>query len=254
MSGDVGWIYWDETGTATGPIGLNDVAGLVRSGRISPNTDMRRPSEVAWKPAFSLLPDLFPGHAIEAAPTTGWTDVRPHPWRRYAARMIDAFVVGSILWVLVGIIFYSLAPAAAAAFFRLFQVPGGQFLDIILTQMVVMPVNALTIGLTGLTLGKWIFGIRVSKDGAPIGFLKALRREGAVFVFGLGCGIPFASLFTLIGSYSQLRDDRTTSWDRKSKLAVSYRPESLAASIGMWAAVILFLTGRVWYAVLARAS
>ena len=254
MSADAGWIYWDEAGVANGPIGLEDVAGLVRSGRISPNTDMRRPSEVAWTPAVSLLPDLFPGHPVEAAPAAGWTDTRPHPWRRYAARMIDAFVVGSILWVLIGIIAYSLAPAAAAAFFSVFQVPGGRFLDIILTQIVVMPVNALTIGLTGLTLGKWIFGIRVSKEGRPIGFLKALRREGAVFLFGLGFGIPIASLFTLIGSYSQLRDNRATSWDKAQKLAVNYRPESLLASIGMWVAVILVLIGRVGFAALLHAS
>ena len=254
MSGDVSWIYWDEAGAAAGPIGLEDVVGLVRSGKIMPTTDMRRATEAAWKPAVSLLPDLFPGHAVDAPASAGWTDTRPHPWRRYVARMFDVLVVGWLVWTLIGITAYSVAPEQAAAFFSLFKVPGGQFLDIILTQIVVMPFNALSIGFTGLTLGKWIFGIKVSKDGHPIGFLKALRREASVFLFGLGCGIPIASLFTLIGSYSQLKDDRATSWDKASKFVVNYRPESLPATIGMWAAVVLFMLGRVWLTVLARTS
>jgi hypothetical protein len=252
MSIDTDWMYWDEEGVEAGPLRLDDVAGLVRSGKISPATDMRPTSEVAWKSAATLLPDLFPDHVAAHRTVNGWTDLRPHPWRRYLARMFDAFVVGTLVWSLIGIIAFSIAPAQANAFFKIFAVPGGQFLDIILTQVVVAPFNALAIGLTGLTLGKWIFGIKVTKDGRPVGVLRALRREASVFLFGLGFGIPFASLFTLIGSYNELKDQRATRWDKAAKLTVNHRPESMLATIGMIVAVVLFLVGRTWLLILAR--
>lgn len=251
MSVDSGWMYWDEGGAEAGPFGLEDVAGLVRSGAIAPTTGMRRTSEVAWRSAAALLPDLFPDH-VAAPPADGWTDLRPHPWRRYLARMFDAFVVGSLVWTLIGIIVFSVAPAQAGPLFRVFDLPGGQFLDIILTQVVVAPFNAVAIGLTGLTFGKWIFGIKVTKDGRPIGIGRALRREASVFLFGLGLGIPFASLFTLIGSFSELKDERVTRWDKAGKFTVTHRPESRLATAGMVLAVILVLLGRAVVMALAR--
>lgn len=256
MSADAEWLYWDDAGgAASGPISLAEAAALVRSGRIGSATAMRRSSEIGWKPAATALPELFLTEAETQSPaSTGWTDTRPHPWRRYAARMFDSFIVGTVVWSLLGLLFYSMAPAQAAAFFRLFDFPGGQFFDIILTLLVVIPFNALAIGLTGLSLGKWVFGISVTKDGRPMGVRKALQREGAVFVFGLGCGIPFASLFTLLGSFNQLKDDRITSWDKAAKLTVNYRPQSTLALIGMWGAVVLLLLLRTGAALLARMS
>jgi hypothetical protein len=117
--------------------------------------------------------------------------------------------------------------------------------------LIVIPFNALTIGLTGLSLGKWIFGIRVTRDGAPMGPLRALRREFAVFFKGLGLGVPLVSLFTLVGSYSALSDKRITPWDKAQKLGVNHRPESLGASIGMGAAVVLLVLARIWLQVRA---
>lgn len=153
---------------------------------------------------------------------------------------MDNLIVGSITWALIGMVAYATAPAEADAFFKIFDGPGGQIIDLLLTLLAAIPGNALIIGLTGLSIGKWIFGIRVLKDGAPIGVMRALRREFAVWFQGLGCGIPLVSLVTLLAARGRLEGQGVTSWDKAQKLTVNHRPESRLATILMWTAGLLY--------------
>lgn len=238
------WVYRDGDAESA-PLTLDALATLVRTGVVDRDTDLRRDAEGDWRKAADAAPELFddPLRAPSEATSVGsaWTDSRPHPWRRYAARGVDNLLVGVLTWGLIGIVFYAAAPEQANGFFGLLEQPGGNILDLMLTLLAALPGNAVMVGLTGLSIGKWIFGVRVLKDGRPIGVPAALRRELSIWMRGLAFGIPFASLFTLYRSYKALTERRITAWDKAQGLTVVHRRESPGTTAAMWIAVILYL-------------
>jgi uncharacterized RDD family membrane protein YckC len=247
---DETWFYRDGEGEC-GPSTRNDLGRLVSAGFVAASTPVRSAADATWQAASEVFPDLFAA-AAPSAPGE-WSDTSPHPWRRYFARMLDNTLVGSVSWFLIGILAYSVAPAEADAFFSGLSGPGGRLADIVLTLMAAIPGNALMIGLTGVSIGKWIFGVRVLRNGRPMGFARALRRESAVWVKGLGFGVPIVSFFTLLSAKSALEDRRTTSWDKAQDLTVSHRPESRGATILMWLGALVYVLVAVGLQILARA-
>jgi uncharacterized RDD family membrane protein YckC len=236
---EVGWLYW--TDAEHGPVTVEELAVLVRSGVVTVATDVREQTSVAWSNARAALPQLFdaPGRGPQLAPSVakaGWSDRKPHPWRRYFARMVDSLVVGGLTWAALGVAAYSVAPDASHRFFAIFNLSVGRYLDAILTAVVVIPGNALMIGLTGVSVGKWVFGIRVLKDGRPLGVFGALRRELAVWWFGLGMGIPLITMLTLITSFNRLSHKGSTRWDKDQRITIVQRDDSILANLAMWVA------------------
>ncbi len=71
-----------------------------------------------------------------------WQDVRPHPWRRYAARAADLIILGTVMWFLIGVIFGLVAPEAAEYFFSGI----GQFplLEAMLNIVFAIPITAVS--------------------------------------------------------------------------------------------------------------
>lgn len=204
------------------------------------------------------MTDIFEGFPTDrddgpgrAPAPTGWTDTRPHPWRRLFARRLDSLVMGLLTFAALGLGAHALAadPDPAA-------VPEGLGQAVVLLSLLLEPVaipsTALLIGLTGGSLGKWIFGVRVLRAGKPMGFWRALRRELAIWLRGMGLGIPLVSLVTQIVAKSKLEKDGATSWDRAQDLTVTHRPESLAASIGMWITVAILFLVNILLTLLAR--
>lgn len=100
--------------------------------------------------------------------------------------------------------------------------------------------NALFIGFTGSSLGKWIFGIRaVTLDGAPMGFKTALWRELQVFVRGWGLGIPLVVFITTLIARATLKAEGSTSWDRELQIQIFQRPASpKQAALGVFGVVV----------------
>ena len=165
----------------------------------------------------------------------GWADTAPHPWRRYFARLLDTAISGvfaeiAVLWALLAInpeLGGRIAHAVATSN-PVIQTP-------LIVALAVIP-NAVIIGLSGCSIGKWIFGVRVLKpDGRPIGVLKGLGRELRVTVMGLAFGIPLLSFITMIASMTGLRETGVTGWDRSMKLVVAQRPNTL----GQWVLNVL---------------
>jgi uncharacterized RDD family membrane protein YckC len=167
-----------------------------------------------------------------------WTDTSPHPWRRYMGRTLDNVLVGCLTWILVALIAYILAPGPTAAVLALLTRPVGQFLSVILLALFNIPANALLLRTTGFTLGKWVFGVRVTRDGERLSFRGALRREAAVFVRGIGLGIPLIAVVTAVFAYRRLTSQGMTSWDRDQDLTIFHRPVTRASMIYMWLAAI----------------
>lgn len=98
--------------------------------------------------------------------TANWTDTGIHPWRRYAARLTDMLTIGLAISIVGGFVAYGVAPDAADAWLAEADTPVGRFRDTIILLVLMAPISAAFIGATGLSPGKWIFGVRVLKDGA----------------------------------------------------------------------------------------
>jgi uncharacterized RDD family membrane protein YckC len=164
-----------------------------------------------------------------------WTDRSPHPWRRLGARMIDIQLVG----VLIGLTYGAAHVWGAEDVGRVlmpFRGEYGSVLDGWLISVWAAPFNALFVGLTGSTFGKWVFGVRVVRsDGRPVGVLRAFVREILVLVMGLGLNLPLISLVTMGMSYGTLEDRRATNWDRVQRNSVLHRPS------GFWQGLLTFL-------------
>lgn len=219
------WIYAGANGPSE-PVSEEDLAELLRQGVITGETAVRPSDLISWAPLFTWLAHLAPPEPPEIPPVKGaWTDRKPHPWRRYFARLLDGAVVGGLTWFVVGAVFYAAAPLQAEAFFHAFEGPGGKIIDLMLTLLVSIPGNALIIGLTGVSLGKWLFGIKVvTPNGRPIGLVAAFAREIMVWFKGFGMGIPLVSLFTLFRSFSKLGEDGHSAWDNPKDRVLLHRP------------------------------
>lgn len=171
-------------------------------------------------PIVPAPPPVQPGKPL----TMSWSDTPGAPWRRYAARCLDLIVNGLIAATTFYFVFFALAPYQADRFVTVLASPGGVMLDVMLTGLLGSILTGVTIGLTGSSLGKVIFGIRVANlDGSLIGPIGGMARDLNIFLKGLGLGLPLISLFTLIFSYKRLKSTGSTSWDLGAH-HVTYRP------------------------------
>ncbi len=180
------------------------------------SADMPRPpmpAQIAEQPASTMAE----AHST-AAPDQ-------HPWRRLFARGFDSALTLTIVAISLG------TPAIE----RNYPLNAA---SLILAAVI----NASSIGTTGFTLGKWLYGVRILNHfGKPIGFREALLREGEVFVFGCGCGMPLISLLALGYSYAQLNSEKITRWDRKRNVRVEYRDRGLKQKMMAAVAIVLLL-------------
>ena len=101
-----------------------------------------------------------------------------------------------------------------------------------------LPANAVLIGLTGSTLGKWLFGVRiVEPTGAVIGIRRALRRELLVWNWGMGLGLPLILTLAQLFAYRRLKEEDTTLWDHALGTEVRFRrpgfSQYLLAALGI---------------------
>lgn len=114
-----------------------------------------------------------------------------------------------------------------------------------LTVLISVPISAAFVGTAGLSPGKWIFGVRITRDGQPLGFGAAFNREVSIWIRGLGLGVPIVSLVTLSNSFNRLKDKGSTQWDEAGAYVVTHRPESSGWSVAMWATVVGLIVMRI---------
>lgn len=169
-----------------------------------------------------------------------WSDTGPHPWRRLLARLLDTAVSGSITFFAIGVLLSIVAPEDAVRF--LASLGGSRIVEAVLTCVVAVPLNAVLVGWTGGSLGKWLFGVRVL-DGrrVPIGLSPAVEREIWVLFEGLGMGIPFVAPITGYYAFRTLRDTGVTNWDAERSLVVVHREPGIRQVIGSTVGGVLLL-------------
>ncbi len=239
---DPQWHYMDGQ-KSSGPHTEEDITSLIETKKIPVTVLVWSKDSQDWKPANQvfnlegLFPPPLPGakdtffqmpHIDKKLTKVTWTDTAAHPWRRYLARMLDTAIIGSLSFMLLGMLLYAVVPGFAASFFEMLISPSGRLLDIMITFFIVMFLNAAFLGFTGGSIGKFFFGIKIlDQHNRPIGYQAALKRELFVWFKGLGFGIPLVSLITMIASYSTLTNKGQTSWDEDMQLRVIYRDKGI---------------------------
>lgn len=236
--------YYRENESAAGPVNLDKLKALNEAGLIHSKTLIRQGSEGAWREFAGIRLDQnsLSSHSGKQAAHTheslntnfdvpngtggvdrldGWLSEPVTPWRRYGARIFDMTINGTLGWALIGIAWYAIAPLSADNFFDDLN----PALDMIMTGLVATIICGLLIGYSGTSLGKLVFGVRVTtNDGKPIGVLSGVIRDFKVWMKGLAFTIPLIGLITLIVSYNRLKQDGATSWDKAEGYVVKHRP------------------------------
>jgi uncharacterized RDD family membrane protein YckC len=149
--------------------------------------------------------------AADEAPE-GW-DWEPHPWRRYAARIIDLTLFGTIGMGLLGLLLNVVAPQAVDWALS-GSLPANFAVLPALTWLLSAPFTAWFLSRWRTSPGKALFGIRVvALNGERISYRRALHRELLMTVRGGGVGLPLISFLCMVKSYSDLEAENRTPWD-----------------------------------------
>jgi uncharacterized RDD family membrane protein YckC len=183
---------------------------------------------------------------------SGWLAHPPTPWRRYAARSLDTVVNGISGFALLIIAVSAIAPAAADAFLSRLDSSGGRILDVLMSGAMASLIGGALIGVSGFTLGKLIFGVKVTRrDGGTLGLQAGLARDFAVLFKGLGLGLPLVPLVTMLIAYHRLTSSGATSWDRE-RYVVWHRPSGSAQYLLNVIGIILIISSIYLVGVLSR--
>ncbi len=179
-----------------------------------------------------------------ASSVSGWPSQPPTPWRRYGARILDTSFNGLFGIILFSIGFFAIAPDSADSFFSIFESGLGRIADVVLTTVLASIIGGAMIGVSGFTLGKLIFGVKITRaDGKKLGLVAGWTRDFSVLLRGMGLGIPIIALFTMWFSFKTLTDTGSTNWDRGQYIA-SHRPSGAAQYclnlIGITLIVLMF--------------
>ena len=131
------------------------------------------------------------------------------PWIRFVARMFDYALIFLAVFILREVFHLQL-------FFE-FPIP----FELVLW----IPIEALFLILFRRTPGKWLLKCTViSERGLKLHYKEALSRSFSVWVRGMGVGLFFLSIFTMLYAYIALTKNGKTSWDRDEKTTVQHHP------------------------------
>lgn len=171
----------------------------------------------------------------------GWRHTPPTPWRRYGGRILDVAVSGVAGFFLLGIAAYAIAPATADRMFAVFETPAGVVFDLIATVLMAALINGILLGMTGFTLGKLIFGIRVvTLEGESPGIAAAWRREFAASLKGLALGVPVLSLITMWMAKTRLEKHGESAWDKGRHILLHRQPGTLQTTLNVAGIAMIF--------------
>jgi uncharacterized RDD family membrane protein YckC len=267
MADEAAWYYLRD-GDSVGPEPKKRLLELLDQGAVTRQTLVWREGAADWRSLDESLglsanaPPALPGAQSSATPPgmppipphsegsppepiseTRYPDYSPHPWRRYFARMLDTTVGAAVVMFAIGVVLVAIDQDASKAFTDYLDKSDNRAINSLLTVAIAMLPNALLIGFTGSSLGKWIFGVSVTHlDGRLLGFRLALKREAMVWWRGLGIGFPLIALFTLISAFRTLKEKKKTSWDEELLLKVVHRPATATQMVLNFVGIALWLT------------
>jgi uncharacterized RDD family membrane protein YckC len=143
-----------------------------------------------------------------------------HPWRRYFARFFDISIFSMSFFIVLGVVF-------PEWFVNTQNQSSNNYLYTFVTFAAYVVFEAIFLNTFGTTLGKLLYGIKLKVNGErQVQFSTALKRSMAVWIRGLGVGIPIITLITLIVAYQTLMKDGEASWDRDFNCQIIHRDYS----------------------------
>lgn len=155
-----------------------------------------------------------------------------NPWIRCIARFFD----------------YSLFFLALLLLRKLFhgRLPLGDYDHFIPFEFFVwIPIEASLLTFWGTTPGKALLGTRVRQGKRErFDFATAVKRSFAVWIRGLGMGIPVLNGICMLFAYKRLKLMQKTSWDRDDHLQVTHAP---MAPWRLYLAVFVAVVGILFY-------
>jgi hypothetical protein len=249
---DDNWYYAESADSSYGPMTIEELGRALRGKANSFDFLVWRPGMTNWGRAgdqFPLSkyfqpPPLARHQGLASERLVIDRDDRPviaeqatpqlHPWRRYFARMFDLYLFYLFFFLFLGIVLPSLFANSDKSTGIVYSVIGAVAYAVF---------EGFCLHVFGTSLGKKLYGIKVvraDKDGfvLPISF----KRSFAVWIRGLGLGIPIAAFVTLIVAYQTLSREGQTSWDRDFQCSVTH--SKLSALRWIWIV-------SVWLAILA---
>jgi len=155
-----------------------------------------------------------------------------NPWIRCIARFLD-YALFFLLLLSTRAFFHGKIPFSTYEYW----IPFEFFLWI--------PIEALLLASWGTTPGKFFLRtkLRLGKR-ERFDLMSAFRRSFAVWIRGIGLGIPVLSFFCLLTAYNRLKIFQITSWDRDDHVTVTHYP------IGKWrlyTAVAVTIAATLYY-------
>jgi uncharacterized RDD family membrane protein YckC len=132
-----------------------------------------------------------------------------HPWIRYWARYIDIVAFSLVFGIFLAIFMPSVLESSDI------------FLTILILFVWIFAESAL-LSSWGTTPGKWLLRVNLAGHSGKPEFSAALNRSFAVWLKGLGLGIPIVSFFTLVSSYNHLTKEGIMSWDKDGHFTVTH--------------------------------
>ena len=156
------------------------------------------------------------------------------PVRRFFARTIDYLcgnlIVIAVIAVFAGLGWWHYEPRHIMMYPLILSM---------LPSFVWMLLEAGIIKSFGNTPGKQLLGLRLVRNGQTSNYMK---RSFAVWVRGMGLGLPLVSWITATLAYSRLTKTTQTSWDKDYGFVIEAEPMDFTYGFSATAAMLLSLT------------
>ncbi|MCB1115511.1 MAG: RDD family protein [Chlamydiia bacterium] len=231
--------YYKVGEEKSGPVSHRELQAMLDKGEIDPTTKVWKGDFSEWIPISDVehfnmatldeTPTITVEKKVDYTRETDQDHVRPRPWIRFWARMIDYSLFILIIGFLIG--FFNVNLGSVSSFSGMLMIFLWTFIE------------AFLLATWGTTPGKWFLKVWVRDEHHhKLSFSEGMSRSFSVWWLGMGAGIPIVSLITMIVAAVKLSNKGETTWDGRRKLKVFHDQVGLIRSL----VVILYFLCYVW--------
>lgn len=208
------WWYVEKD-KKNGPFKKDDIAKLIKSGKIGSTTLVWSEGMESWIrfDEISELQDLkqaVPPPIPKKVIKTEAEHSIASGWPRFFARLFDFWLVGSVITLSI----------VSAVFFMGLSVPNwvynpiAKILFVLILSAILLTLDAAIYKVFGNTPGKALLGLNVlTLDFKPLTFGRYLYRNFSMWFRGLALGIPVITFVAMYYEFDNLRKGKPTSYD-----------------------------------------
>ena len=154
-----------------------------------------------------------------------------HPWYRFFARGIDLALYG-VVWSALLTFYLRWYPMGGR--YDLGAEVGAQIWSAVIGMVLCLFLEPLFLACLGTTPGKWIFGIRLTKEGGgSLTYREGFDRTWEVLSRGMGFQIPIYGWVKEWDHYEDYQENGFVEWDRE--ISYTFRSKKL------WQCLILYI-------------